>query len=436
MADPVFGLTATAAKQVGQVVREVLRTLPETGRRTRRVIGNNRSSGGIYSNNGDSGCCCNAMKCVRLCDLTVSDVVTECAACPVGATKTYTIAVATGSGWMPASAKVTHVAGGCTWESASFSITIKGVTGTYKWRLVQAGASSTLTLTYVSGYDPVNACAGYYTPVTIRYTATTGGQAWSCLCNSQMTLTTDRTKIPFGSGLAGEICVVPGGITPLVAPCDVINYCYSLSVAGVTGTCTCAASIYNGDFVMMPLSSAGGCCFGSRGSRVDVGSGIGGGSPDCTCTSPAFDQYLWCFDQQAGVLQWGNIPCSGFTTNVRVIYYLTSGVVGTGGDLVFTLNHNYIADACGAGYVVFPNTLTLHQTDCSYTGGDCNCPGGGTGDGCAGSATWTWTSGAWVLTTTSCTVGPPCTTSCSAPAPERAGAFESEAVVVNCTCNP
>ena len=39
MADPVFGLTATAAKQVGQVVREVLRTLPPTGRRTRRVIG-------------------------------------------------------------------------------------------------------------------------------------------------------------------------------------------------------------------------------------------------------------------------------------------------------------------------------------------------------------------------------------------------------------
>ena len=39
MADPVFGLTAPAAKQVGKVVREVLRTLPPTGRRTRRVIG-------------------------------------------------------------------------------------------------------------------------------------------------------------------------------------------------------------------------------------------------------------------------------------------------------------------------------------------------------------------------------------------------------------
>ena len=38
MADPVFGLTSTAAKQVGQVVREVLRTLPPTGRRTRRVV--------------------------------------------------------------------------------------------------------------------------------------------------------------------------------------------------------------------------------------------------------------------------------------------------------------------------------------------------------------------------------------------------------------
>ena len=38
MADPVFGLTATAAKQVGHVVREVLRTLPPTGRSTRRVV--------------------------------------------------------------------------------------------------------------------------------------------------------------------------------------------------------------------------------------------------------------------------------------------------------------------------------------------------------------------------------------------------------------
>lgn len=38
MADPVLGLTSTAAKQVGQVVREVLRTLPPTGRRTRRVV--------------------------------------------------------------------------------------------------------------------------------------------------------------------------------------------------------------------------------------------------------------------------------------------------------------------------------------------------------------------------------------------------------------
>ena len=44
MADPVFGLTATAAKQVGQVVREVLRTLPATGRRTRRVIGGGAGS--------------------------------------------------------------------------------------------------------------------------------------------------------------------------------------------------------------------------------------------------------------------------------------------------------------------------------------------------------------------------------------------------------
>ena len=44
MADPVFGLTATAAKQVGQVVREVLRTLPPTGRRTRRVIGGGAGS--------------------------------------------------------------------------------------------------------------------------------------------------------------------------------------------------------------------------------------------------------------------------------------------------------------------------------------------------------------------------------------------------------
>jgi hypothetical protein len=44
MADPVFGLTSTAAKQVGQVVREVLRTLPPTGRRTRRVIGGGAGS--------------------------------------------------------------------------------------------------------------------------------------------------------------------------------------------------------------------------------------------------------------------------------------------------------------------------------------------------------------------------------------------------------
>jgi hypothetical protein len=44
MADPVYGLTQTAAKQVGQVVREVLRTLPPTGRRTRRVIGGGAGS--------------------------------------------------------------------------------------------------------------------------------------------------------------------------------------------------------------------------------------------------------------------------------------------------------------------------------------------------------------------------------------------------------
>lgn len=38
MADPVYGLTPAAAKQTGQVVRQVLRTLPPTGRRTRRVV--------------------------------------------------------------------------------------------------------------------------------------------------------------------------------------------------------------------------------------------------------------------------------------------------------------------------------------------------------------------------------------------------------------
>lgn len=401
MADPIHGLTTRAANQVGQVVRKVLRTLPDTGRRTRRVVGNSSGNSNAGST-GSTGCCCNSMNCVRLCDLTVADVVTECDECPSGATKKYTVTF--GSGWISGNAILTHVDGGCTWESATFSITISGITGTYKWVLVQAGSASTLTLTWVSGDDPVQACAGYATTVTIVYTATTTqGQAWSCLCNSKMQLTTDRTTIPTGSGLEGEVCVVPQSVAGTPTDGCVVDaeaVCYEMIVAGVSGPA--CVSQYNKTYNIVSLGTCS--CFVSPVEvTTSPARSLGTMSPDCTCGAETTTADRWWFNYLGpGVTPtlvfgpaYSGDSCS---PTGYVSYNLISGTPLTDDDLVFEFSGSYLNHRCtlggsfdNGGYTTWPTTLTMtRNADCSYTAANCDCLGGESdvAPGCADTCTW------------------------------------------------
>lgn len=368
MADPVYGLTSSAARQTGQVVRQVLRTLPPTGRRTRRVIGGGGGGGGGGTSDGSTGCCCNSMNCVRLCDLTVTDVITDCGQCLTGATKTYTVAFATGYGWLAVTATLTHVDGGCTWESLEFDITISGITGSYKWVFVQDGASSTITLTWVSGDDPVQTCADYATPVVIAYEATTTqGQAWSCLCNSKMQLTTDRTTIPADSGMFGEICVVPQQV-PLPGSGGCVCWCdetitWSVTLLDVVNTAF--AGLHNIPAGTYTLTYADSVCLWRY-----------------TFSDGGINDYILTISALSGDWVATLFACDVDTGSEHLVatYFLAGPIACDGEAKTLSLTSQDSPDTTGLASSL---TYTPSGMDCMHTDADCDCPNrGGPTDPC------------------------------------------------------
>lgn len=429
--------------------------------------------GKIDSLIGSTGCCCNCTDCVQPANAAISD----CVACPSGATTQYKVRFVSGEGGTIAGRTISDIfdltwSSGCIWLSDPFYVTVKGVTGRYQWELNQNGNSSTITLVWYDGGDPLHQTYPY--PCVIRYVFTSGYN-WSCRCNNQMTLA-DRECLPVGSGLACSICVIPladGGCSG--TPCasgtcvsrntywtmplsvnggDGCKYTQTLNLCCASGACLWEAymavcsmgAILNGRTGVLTVRShciykgypyiitatysvavIANCPFGTSITATFV-------SGDALVTWPATLALTpHDADDRVGPCKQPSNCCDGDC-------YWTVGSSGFGGTKQWisdtSINGFGSSDNCRLSSCPCTKPTTDPTTLGVGTKATTRCGSGGGAGGCAGSATWTWTSGAWVLTTTDCTVGPPCTTSCSAPAPSRAGAFESEAVVVTCTCNP
>ncbi len=203
MADnEIFGLSAEGIRRTAKSNELTLGRLPDIGRRTRRVppVG---SSGGAQidpsGNGGSSGCaCCGCLNCVDLCKQNPETVVTGCEGCAGGATKFRTVKLG-----KLGSFDLANTGSGCGWV---INFDYNGTT--YLITLTEAGASSTLTVAWVSGDDdpdPLRLKSGDY---QISYKADPD-KVWSCLCNSTMIPAIAGEVFPRGLDLDCEICISP-----------------------------------------------------------------------------------------------------------------------------------------------------------------------------------------------------------------------------------
>ena len=438
MADPIHGLTTRAANQVGQVVRKVLRTLPETGRRTRRVIGNNRGGSIDFSSSGACACC-NCLECVRRANASVD----ECAACPRRATKRYAVILGAWTAFpeltvysdtaTPPGIRLTHLGGtSCLWESADTSVTRDGDTGVYKWRLTQAGASTSLELVFVSGVDVIQIDT---TSFAVEWLATDAG---SCLCERSMKAT-NPDQFPCPAGLFCTICLIPIADTTCQLPDCLEDGPAWMDITGITGTGATGP-------VDFPL-------------RVSA-AGLGDEALVCcqwgaTATGPDDLVYSLTIKGDGG----------GFAAEIRRIYYTpvfgerreateaTYTATLTGDcetSWEFVLDDPIVSGGlhCDeiAGYVGIDTTLTWTSSfTLTGAGGtsEPQCPpyyfdGAGGGEGtCEGSRTYFWNGDSVWEQDTTANVGTcdTCETgTCSAPVPSRDGAYLNERVVVPCNC--
>ena len=87
-------------------------------------------------------------------------------------------------------------------------------TGTYRWKLTQAGDSTVLELVHVSGTDVIDVASK---PITYKPT-----DAWSCRCESKMYLATAE-NVSEPDELNCNVCLVP-----VQATC---SCCFSVTIA-------------------------------------------------------------------------------------------------------------------------------------------------------------------------------------------------------------
>lgn len=372
-------LGPNAKRDLNTLRNRYIRRQPDAGQASHRrnPWGSDSGSDGNGNSSGPCGCC-NCLDCIDLCDARDEDVVTDCEACGV-AIKTYLIDVGNWSAFpeLGGSFLVTHVDGGCVWESDNLTQS----SGVYKWVLTLAGGSSTLQLEHVSGADPVHLLNGWR---QVKYVA---DGSWNCLCASHMKAES-RERITRPAGLNCSICVIPrlGVYNPTcptipsvdgVIPCftrftfpditflfseDNPNHCKYVSCENIPGN-----PMFNFPYGFegsterfMTLHRSGldeHCPWGGGISEADpvppvVSNGISIGGHDGLSFSVSVDYTAGTID----------LLFYSYQGQVQAQYYLdpTDWVIGLN-----TLD--LINDYGSSTAVTWPATITITATDCMYS---------------------------------------------------------------------
>jgi len=174
--------------------------------------GSGGSSGG--GGTGGGGCnCCDCTDCVNMCAQDFRQVVTACTACGGATPRKFAANFGDTIGTIDLVWST-----GCTWESADFDVSytyptgVPGSTGQYKATFVQAGASSTCDITYVSGTDCLKVGSGH----RILSWKADPNREWNCLCNMTMIPAVPSDRFPPNLYAPCELCIapiaVPGGL--------------------------------------------------------------------------------------------------------------------------------------------------------------------------------------------------------------------------------
>lgn len=411
---------------------------------------------------GTSMCgCCDGMDCVP----PDSAIVTACSSCPTGATDEYTFTIGTPETYpeVGGDQSVVHDPGysSCTWTGDSFTVataawvaaryyyagdyvlndsgkqytctsagsaaltggpagTGTGITdGTatwdyaaaadttnnYRWRLTQAGTSSTLRLDFVSGTDVIN-----LTDRPITYTATA---PWSCRCISKMVLSTAETFANL-DGVAGVVCLEP------VASTGCCDTCFGFTLSGIAGPPSECSSM-NGDWLLPSVSD----CEWDQ-VRGDVSAHISFETPNATLTlsgasfpvTYGLEDPHFCDGNAKVLTQIGGATCTGFPATITLTPMeceTTTTTTSTSTSSTSSTTETSTTTASSS------TTETSTSTSTSST----------TSSGCiSNGCEWTWSAGSetWSVTNNNCEV--PCA-ACVTP-PGYAGMSDFELAYKDC----
>lgn len=327
-----------------------------------------------------------------MCTQNADDVIQTCSECTV-APKTFTVSFGAVIG-----TKTFVYVSGCTWETANFTVYYVYPTGgggstagVYKGTFVEAGTSSTLDITFVSGTDTMKlstARALSWKPDPDKF--------WSCICNMTMIPAVSPERFPPNLFAPCEACVAPVDATAAsYADCgylatnelcidSVTMAAVDLSAAG--GIQDCTLTTLTDEPLATQSNDPTDCCFSLSGKPYSAAIGY----YELIACSPSgasmYQAVQVCVDATTGTLTVTVTIGQGYPAAIYIFEatYTAVGPVAVGANTV-----TYVSSAgystTGGGAITdatWPATLTIKASHCLF--GDTN---GDYGYGCGGGST-------------------------------------------------
>lgn len=383
----VFGFDKDGVRRTAETNRRVLGTLPPVGRRTRRIYTGNTSTGGGGGTGGGGCSCCDCTQCLNICDQNSLDVIQTCSACTTAPRK-YTINLGSVLG-----TRDFNYVSGCTWETDNFTVYYTYPTGAggstasvVKGTLVEAGTSSTLVVSFVSGTNTMK--LGEARQLSWKPDP---DKSWSCICNMTMIPSVSPEKFPPNLFVPCEACVAPADSPPRSSDCTYLNdrgWCLesvtttAVDLSGSGGVTDCTS----GTITESPLTATGAdepCCYDLSGD----GGFLGYLAYACSPSGAYLHVRVHvCVNSTTGVLSALVTLEEGFTAALYIFTgtYVTSGAAALGANVLTFVSSTAVTTA-GGGAITdgsWPASITVNISRCSFE--DTNVD---YGYGCGGGST-------------------------------------------------
>lgn len=430
-------------------------------------------SGGGGGGTGGGGCsCCDCTRCLDMCSQGSDEVIKACSKCAV-APKSFIVNLGSVLG-----VQTFVYDSGCTWKTNGFSVYYTyptgaggSISGVYVGTFVEAGASSTLTVTHSSGPDPLKL-------LTARKLAWKADpdKSWSCICNMTMIPSVPPESFPPNLFVPCEACVAPADSPPLGSGCSYLdgNCIPYISFDGVIppvdmrpscppgNTCECRPAgtpyEYYTTLVSAEMRSRAGspCCFDSTGYLQGTSQTQLDGNQLCSAFMPGIgggvSYKYWittasvCVDSSGHftltISSTTGVPAGTASWSYAATYKLNSHWVLGVNTLTYDSSFAVFSDSYTGtiGSITdgtWPATTDVVVTPCTF--GDINadygygCGGVDLNCDCHGSVGWKYhaESAYWENIAGSC--GSLTGHACESLAPTWAGT-EGQLVFVDCTC--